>query len=231
MAAEWCIKHQVHLVFNEIYALSLIDVERKEVSMDYRGVLDRGVYDESFGSIMNAFNSNYLHMWYALSKDFGMSGYRVGVLYSQNEDLIKAYDNFNAPHLVSNHTQWLISLLLQDHTFVRSYIEENQKRLTDAYIQLTDCFRKLKIPFAPSRGSLFIWIDMSEFLSENSQKGENALWEEIYDKSGILLTPGEGFGHSKRGLFRVVYPCVPFEHLDEVTRRLTKFIRSKRTSH
>jgi aspartate/methionine/tyrosine aminotransferase len=220
--ANWCIENQVHLVVNEIYGLTLIDTNHSAISGDYPVQLRF----KSFIPIMHERQSAYLHLWYSFSKDFCISGTRVGFVYSLNEEMIRAYANLNYSHLVSNHTQWLLEEMLNDDEFVADYIKQNQKDLTDAYALVTSGLKRLNIPFVPSRGSMFIWIDFSQFLEDNSQEGENELWQRIFDNTGILLTPGQGFGHTKRGLFRMVFAACTLGELKVVIQRLDKFCQS-----
>lgn len=126
--------------------------------------------------------------------------------------------------MVSNYAQWIFQKVLEDHDFVDKYIQINQTLLTESYLVAVKTFRKLNIPYVPAAGSLFVWIDLSEFLSEQSQEAENQFWLELYQETGILLTPGEGFGHSKRGQFRVVFPCLPKEDLEVAMGRLENYI-------
>jgi aspartate/methionine/tyrosine aminotransferase len=224
--ADWCIAHEIHLVVNEIYGLSLIDTEHPSIRDDYENV----VPFESFGRIMDEKRSDYLHLWYALSKDLGISGFRVGMVYSRNEAFLRSYENLNLTHSISNHTQWLIAQVLTDRDFMTGYIERNQQRLTEAYALVVARLRRMGIPYVPSRGSLFSWIDMSEFLETESVDGELALWDSLFRDAGVLLTPGVGFGHSKHGLFRVVYPCVTVPELEVALDRLEGFVQSRRKS-
>ena len=62
----------------------------------------------------------------------------------------------------------------------------------------------------------------------DSEQADLALWQELYRTSGVLLTPGVGFGHTKKGLFRVVYPCVSMEELSVAMERLGAFVQAKR---
>lgn len=222
--ADWCIKNRIHLVVNEIYGLSLIDTEHPAIKKAYKKQIDF----VSFAQIMQAKKSPFLHLWYALSKDLGISGFRVGAVYSHNKPFLKAYDNLNAPHLISNHTQWLLSEVLSDHFFMEKYIAHNQQALTASYAMMVERLSRLKIPYVPSRGSLFIWADFSEFLTKNTLKAEMKFWEKLYKNTGILLTPGEGFGHSKRGLYRIVFPCFEMEDLQVAMDRLEQYIRQLR---
>jgi aspartate/methionine/tyrosine aminotransferase len=223
---DWCLKNKIHLIVNEIYGLSLVNTRHPELSKDYV----RHPEFKSFANIMLDKQSDFLHMWYAFSKDFGASGFRVGLVYSHNKTFLKAYANYNAPNMVSNYTQWVFQKVLEDDIFLSQYIQTNKKRLTESYVEAILTFRELNIPYVPAAGSLFIWIDLSEFLADQSQASENKFWLELYDATGILLTPGEGFGHTKKGQFRVVYPCMPLEHLKVALARLKDFVLQKRQS-
>jgi len=65
-------------------------------------------------------------------------------------------------------------------------------------------------------------------MNGDSEDAELALWQELFQAAGVLLTPGVGFGHTKRGLFRVVYPCVSMEELEVAMERLEGFVRGRR---
>ncbi len=218
--ADWCIQHQVHLIVNEIYGLSLIDTQVEELQGEYQGT---GNYI-SFAKIMSDVASDYLHLWYAFSKDFAMSGLRVGVVHSRNEAFMTALGNVNIPHLVSNHTQWMLGEMLKDTDFIESYIKENKVRLNRSYLLVVEVLKTLEIPYVPSRGSLFVWADFSKYLKADSAQGEEDLWVDIYKNTGILLTPGIGFQHQKKGLFRMVFTVVPFEHLEVAMERIKKYL-------
>jgi 1-aminocyclopropane-1-carboxylate synthase len=218
--ANWCITHKVHLIVSEIYGLSLIDTQDDLIKDSYQNY---GTY-ASFAKTMAELNSDYLHLWYAFSKDFAMSGLRFGMLHTLNKDLLKGYDNANIPHMVSNITQWMVGEMLKDTVFVEQYIETNKLLLNNSYKLVVEAFDKIKVPYIPSRGSLFIWIDLSKFLKEDSDKGQEQLWIDIYNNTGILLTPGEGFQHLKKGLFRMVFTAIEINHLKVAMDRLIAFL-------
>ena len=54
------------------------------------------------------------------------------------------------------------------------------------------------------------------------------LWRDLYYSTGVLLTPGVGFGHTKNGLFRIVYPCVSRADLTLAMERVAGFVEAKR---
>ena len=103
--ADWCLAHNTHLAVNEIYGLSLLDTTHPQLRADYQG--DTKFY--SFANMILERKSDYLHLWYALSKDFGVSGFRVGLVYSLNQTFRTAYNNLNPPSMVSNYAQCTFS--------------------------------------------------------------------------------------------------------------------------
>jgi len=153
-----------------------------------------------------------------------MSGLRVGVVHSLNKDFMKGFENANVPHLVSNMTQWALGELLKDTHFIDAYILENQQRLTRSYTLVIAHLKENEIPYIPSEGSFFVWADFSKYLVENTDQGQERLWLEIYRNTGVLLTPGGGFGHQKKGLFRIVFTAVSFAHLKVAMQRLTSYL-------
>lgn len=216
--ADWCIQHKVHLVVNEIYGLSLINSP---------GNSSNSLSFYSFAKIMQAYQSDFLHHWYAFSKDFGISGFRVGVVHSYNETFLSGYKNLSLPRMVSNHTQWLLGEILKDEAFIQQYIKENQGLLSESYAMITGYLDRLNIPYSPAQGSLFIWLDLSAFIEDKSQNGEEAFWQELYQQTGLLLTPSNGFGHSKLGQFRMVFTYFPKKEMQVAMERLFSFLQTR----
>lgn len=218
--AEWCIEQKVHLIVNENYSLVRVDTQNQSIAGDYS---DHRKFT-SILSLIHKKNSPFLHQWYALSKDLGVSGMRVGMVYSLNRDFLAAFDNLSLPHMVSNHSQWLMGNVLADHDFMRRFLEAQKNSLTKNYIVVVDALKKLHIPFVPSYGSLFIWADFSNFLKDGTKVSEMLFWEQLYLNTGILLTPGEGFGHAKKGMFRIVYTCFTEQELKVAMKRLEYYL-------
>jgi 1-aminocyclopropane-1-carboxylate synthase len=73
-----------------------------------------------------------------------------------------------------------------------------------------------------------VWVDLGAFVCEDTREAENELWLELYQATGILLTPGSGFGHRGYGQFRMVYPYVRKPALEVAMQRLAEFVTNKR---
>ena len=210
--ADWCIAHEVHLCVNELYALSQLDLTDARLAGDYPA--GAPTYT-SFLHVVEARRSPYLHWWYSVSKDFGLSGLRCGAMYTRNTDLVQAFGNLGAPHTVSNHTQWLLAGLLSDAGWVAAFAKTNQARLTDAYARAVTVLRQRDIAYVPARGSLFVWARL------NAGDGDDGgYWRRAFEECGVLLTAPDGFGHAGRGWLRVVYSCVEPEAMEAGLRRV-----------
>jgi 1-aminocyclopropane-1-carboxylate synthase len=218
--ADWCMAHEVHLIVNEIYGLSLIDTQDEALQHEY----DNSEKYASFATIMHKEKSDFLHLWYAFSKDFAMSGLRFGLVHSMNEVFMVGFGNANIPHMVSNITQWMVGEMLKDTDFVEAYIEENKLRLNKSYKLTIEALRKINVPYIPSKGSLFVWADFSKYLKEDSEAGQEQLWLDIYRNTGILLTPGIGFQHEKKGMFRIVFTAISYSDLEVALGRIVEYL-------
>ncbi len=214
--ADWCIAHEVHLVVNEIYALS-------QFSRESEDILNRSPYS-SFLPLLERRDSPYLHWWYSFSKDFGLSGFRAGVLYTRNAELRTAYKNFNGPHQISNLTQWALTELLNDDDWVTEFQATNQRLLTEAYKIVTDALDELLVHYASARGSLFVWADFSRFLFDPTPEEAEEWWSNLFEDTGLLLTAAGGLGQPEIGWFRIVYSGVSTAALKEAMWRLKRYL-------
>ncbi len=214
--ADWCIEHEVHLIVNEIYALS-------QFSRDSPDVLNRSPYS-SFLPLLERRDSPYLHWWYSFSKDFGLSGIRAGLLYTRSGELRTAYTNYNAPHQVSNLAQWSLSVLLRDDAWVTEFQDSNQRLLTEAYRVVTDTLDELLVDYHAARGSLFVWADFSRFLFDSTPEEAEAFWSDLFEETGLLLTAPGGLGQPEIGWLRIVYSGISTQALREAMWRLKKYL-------
>lgn len=222
--ANWCIVHQIHLVVNEIYGLTTINTDHPNLKELY----DDSLSFTSFATIMQTYKSPYLHLWYSISKDLGLSGFRVGMVHSYNEEFLAGYTNINMTHSVSNYTQWTLQQVFEDMGFMKKYLNQMQKALTESYVIVHEALQSIGIAHSPAYGSLFAWMDLGELLAAQTREAEEVIWLEIYEKAGLLLTPTNGFGHEQFGLYRMVISYVSPKELKVAMERLTSFIKNKR---
>jgi aspartate/methionine/tyrosine aminotransferase len=109
---QWCRQHRIHFISDEIYALSVFNESPDSKFVRIASVLDNQLNDD-------------VHILWGLSKDFGLSGFRVGVFYSHNTQLLQAMGRMADPLSASHFTQEISGYILSDQTFLDFYILEN----------------------------------------------------------------------------------------------------------
>ena len=75
-AVDWASKRKLHIIVDEIFALSVRKTSNRP---------------EPFESIIRLLDNrlgNNVHFLWGLSKDFGATGFRFGVIYTQNVQLL-----------------------------------------------------------------------------------------------------------------------------------------------
>lgn len=215
----WALKRGLHVLSDEIYANSKFGASADEfVSMATvaRHVVEKGLLPPELVAAR-------VHTAYGMSKDFGMNGFRVGCLYTQNEDLLEFWANMGMFAAVSNDTQHALSVMLNDDAFVDCYVAENKRRLKRSYELLTSFFEGAGMRYMPACAAMFCWLDLRDLLPEPTFEAEKKLWKEIVDECKIIVTPGEACHYAEPGFFRVCYASMPPEHLQAACKRLTAF--------
>lgn len=204
LAVAWCREKGLHLICDEVYALSVFDGSTTFESIVQ--VLDNDLGDD-------------IHVLWSLSKDFGGSGLRVGVLYSQNTTFIKAMGSCNDSFTASNLTQELASSILQDTEFTTEYILENSRRLAASHDIVESGLRQIGIPIIPSVAGVFVFANLRSLLREDTFDAEDILNRELISM-GIVATPGRACHCPQPGYFRICFAWVPPSSLEEAIRRL-----------
>ena len=139
-----CEKYQIHLVSDEIYALSTW--ENKE---------DTAPPPIPFTSILSIDIKDYInpalvHVLWGMSKDFGANGLRLGCIISQhNSAFMRALIPVAIYSYVSGITDYVVSNILEDDAWTESYIQMNQQRLSESHSRVVLFLRQHKIVHTP----------------------------------------------------------------------------------
>lgn len=198
---RFCATHNLHLISDEIYALSTFPNPDYPSAVPFTSVLSidpTGIIDKDL-----------LHVTYALSKDFGYPGAKIGALVTRNQSLKKAVDAVIAFHSVSGPSVAIVTAMLEDRTWCRAFIEIARKRVAEAYAFATSQLHSLGIKyFEGGNAGFFLWVDLSPYLpAEEAGKSvfdrECELAQKILD-AGVFLHPREEHG-IRPGWFRIVY--------------------------
>ncbi|KAF4471786.1 1-aminocyclopropane-1-carboxylate synthase [Fusarium albosuccineum] len=194
---QFCQKHRLHLLSDEIYACSVFDSGDPAVpftsilAIDSTGLID----------------PELLHVTYGLSKDFGAAGLRVGAIITRSKPVLRAIEAVMRFHNPSGASLAIGSAMLEDRQWCRDFVDSSRDKLGDAYRHVTRELRDIGIQYLPgSNAGFFVWIDLSPYLPSDLDGEANltfALAKKLKNE-GVFLHPQEE--HSlEPGWFRLVY--------------------------
>ncbi|PXF43704.1 1-aminocyclopropane-1-carboxylate synthase-like protein 1 [Gracilariopsis chorda] len=207
---EWAARKEVHIAFDEAYALSVHDP------------------NATFSSVIDVLEGKlppHVHIVWTMSKDFCLSGLRVGVLYTENEQLRKCGAVLSSASPVSLVTQWSVAQVLSQDKWLRSYLKENPLRLRRAYGQVATFLNGLNIPFCEAQAGFFVWIDMRKWIPAPTLEGELQLWKDL-NAAGVVLTPGSQCYGEMFGFFRMCFAAVDEETLNLAFTRMARVLKT-----
>jgi len=204
---RWGEAAQVHVVFDEVYALSVFGERRFTSCASLRPALGDSV-----------------HVVWAFSKDFGASGLRCGVLVTENEALIAAVDTLSYWACCSGDTQFLLGQMITDDPWVDGYVTGMRARLGAAYRSVAGALDEEGIPFLPAEAGFFVLCDLRRFTPEQSWEGERALWRRMLDEANVNLTPGAACRVAEPGFMRLCFAGLPTEAAVRGVRRLGRVL-------
>ena len=110
----------MQIISDEIYALSIFPGHEMLSIATYSG------------------DSKDIYIIGGLSKDFGVSGFRVGFCLSKNQELIKAMGGLGYFQLASNMTQYVMTQILNDEEWLDNYVKTNRQRIYEKYLELKE---------------------------------------------------------------------------------------------
>ncbi|KAK6918318.1 Aminotransferase, class I/classII [Dillenia turbinata] len=208
----------IHLVCDEIYSATIFRppefVSISEVIHDPNVVC----------------NKDLIHILYSLSKDMGLPGFRVGIVYSYNDAVVACARKMSSFGLVSSQTQHLLALMLSDKEFVARFLEENAKRLAKRHMLFTKGLEEVGISCLRSNAGLFVWMDLRRLLSEPTPEGEMKLWRIIINVVKLNVSPGSSFHCCEPGWFRVCFANMDDHTMEVALLRIRSFVDEKNES-
>ena len=241
-AARWALREGMHVVVDEVYASSeYYDVGPFVSALEWtpEDVLGENPADAADVDADAGGGSSWtledvrramatrLHVVYGLSKDFCASGYRVGVLSTRNEQIVRAMDNVAYFCCVPGPMQFAVAEMLEDEPWVDAFLAENAANLREAHAALTAILTEANVAVTPSSAGMFVWVDLSKHLKAPTWEEEKRLWTACFedDETRLLMTPGRDCRHGTPGCFRICFAAVKREALEVAARRLVAFLR------
>jgi aspartate/methionine/tyrosine aminotransferase len=221
---QLCQRYQIHLISDEIYALSVFEntVDEYPAPVQFESALSIKLKD--------IIDPKLVHVLWGMSKDFGANGIRLGVIISQFSaefhGALRAISLYSYSSGIADH---MVAGLLEDDAFTESYIKENQKRLSESYAFAVEFLKKNGIDHATGcNAAFFLWVDLGKRYRElhpeipaEEEVGEKVMQQLLQEK--VFLASGALFGSEKDGWFRIVF-TQPRDYLERALKRIVKAV-------
>lgn len=197
-AVAFAQKHQIPIAHDSAYNMVTFDSYRAPSILEVDGAKEIAV---EFGS---------------LSKTYNMTGFRIGYVVG-NKSIIKALSVYKSNTDTGQFTpiqKAAAFALNSDQSCIARHNEIYKQRMT----AMLDGLRKIGVEVDPPKGSFFIWAPVpsgytsTEFVTS------------VMEQTGVILTPGNAFGPSGEGYFRVSL-SVPNERLYEAVNRIKEKLK------
>jgi aspartate/methionine/tyrosine aminotransferase len=159
-----------------------------------------------------------LHLAWGFAKDFGLSGYKVGVLHTRDPQVRAVAQKLARFASVSSETQVLLRDLLADQAWTEGFLAESRARLGAAYESTVKALDGHGLASLPAGAGLFVWLDLRAYLPEPTFEAETALARRIFTEAKLNLAPGGTFHCPEPGWFRLCFATIP----DSVTTAITR---------
>lgn len=200
---QFCSKHQIHLIVDEIYALSVYDIPDPH-AVQFESIL--AIDHEQY------IDSNYLHLLYGMSKDTAASGIRIGVLYTRNAELYHALGAISPFHWSGSANEQVAILMLEDEKWMDGFLRLSRERLAARNKLVRSILDNEGVAYHKgANAGFFIWADFRPFLDAPSGAGveerwaaEDRLMQRLMERK-VFVTSGREMSAEEPGWFRIIY--------------------------
>ncbi|XP_051150353.1 1-aminocyclopropane-1-carboxylate synthase 3-like [Andrographis paniculata] len=186
----------IHIVSDEIYAGTVFDSPRFVSTLEAVARASPGGDSAIWRRV---------HVVSSLSKDLGLPGFRLGLIYSRNAAVVDAATKMSSFGLISSQSQFLLSRILADSRFLRRYAAENRRRLKRRRAALAAGLGRSGVRCLSSNAGLFCWVDLRRVLPAATFEAEMDLWKKMIYEYGVNVSPGSSCHCTEPGWFRVCF--------------------------
>lgn len=189
-----CKRHHIHLISDEIYALSVWsdDTEEGTASAPFESCLLLATND--------IIDPSLVHVVWGMSKDFGANSFRVGAIISPRNPVLRASLLQGAIYSsISSISDHIACNILEDDTWVDDYLLENRRRFEEHYKFVTSWATQHGIVFAGGvNAGFFLWLNFGDaYRARHGSFVVTDIEEEItraFLGAKVFVAPGRSFG-------------------------------------
>lgn len=212
---------RLHIISDEIYCHSQV-----------AGQFDKFI--SAFALRAYKIAPDRVHVVWGFAKDFGLSGFKAGVILSSSPEIHRALrDQGNRKSMA-----WFSPFDALKHKMLGKVMDGNADNLMTEYQRrLTAAFAGVRQSLAPisfiqlGNPAQFFWLDLRRCLGkvpenlgdnlfEEIDPREEALRSYIANDAGVLLLPGQTMHSAEPGFFRLCYTAVPTNEVTSAIERV-----------
>ncbi|KAG5809416.1 hypothetical protein H9Q74_006289 [Fusarium xylarioides] len=221
---QFCEEQDIQYIADEIYGMSAWEPQQTKTSkpISEKEPIVFESPEKKFTSVLSLdmerlkVNPARVHVVYALSKDLGSSGLRLGFLVTQkNPELRNAMSILNR-YRVSNATSVIASSLFSDLLVLEHILVRNRMLLRNAADIVEDFLSFHRFAFYRPVAGVFIWTRLG---GEKATEVSDAELMENLASAKVSVASGVPFHARDRGWFRITF-ALPREQLLEGLRRI-----------
>ncbi|KAJ2902518.1 hypothetical protein MKZ38_000483 [Zalerion maritima] len=242
---DFCASKSLHLISDEVYALS-------QHTNSFAGVCA----DSGFVSALTLDTSNggrgRVHVLYSLSKDFGCNGLR---LVSRDEG---PPGTLSSPGLIGNadvksllqgafisqenravclsgalstfcQTSSMAALVAEKVILTKENVHQvttrGREQLTTVYRTVSEFLLRREVPFVPAECGVYVFANLCHSSTVQAPGAEDA-FRQLLKKHRVVLAAGTDYHLARPGWFRICYGCHPerlAEGLERIDRCISEF--------
>lgn len=195
--AELCIKHDIFVLTDEIYAELVYDIDYHSIA-EIKGMKERLVYINGF------------------SKAYSMTGWRLGYACGPI-DVIGAMKKIHQYGIMCAPTTSQFAAIEALKNGDKD-IEEMKEAYNQRRLFLLNFFKKNDIPCFEPKGCFYVFPNISKYGLTSNEFAERLLKEEK-----VVVVPGTAFGESGEGFLRISY-AYSIDDLKLAFGRIERFI-------
>lgn len=203
-AVEFAKKHNIIVCHDAAYSEIYYDNKKPISFFEAKGAIDVGIEFHSF------------------SKTFNMTGWRIGYAVG-NKDIISGLtaikENLDSGAFHAIQRAGIIGLNLPDN-----FTDELRNTYQERRDVLVSGLKSLGWKVNNPRATFYVWMKVPESFAKKNKKAKSIsseLVKFLLLNSGIVSTPGVGFGKYGEGYIRMTL-CSPKDRLEEAINRLKK---------
>jgi len=202
---KFCQNHKIHLLSDEIYALSVYDIPDDPQAVKFTSVLS---FDTS-----PYISTDYLHVLYGMSKDEAGGGLRLGCFYTQNLELMEAMSAITQFHWSGGPNQVVATLMLEDQKWMTDFANLSRERLAARNRLMREILDENGIKYyLGANAGFFLWVNLGPYLPKardgaepkDNWEGERMMMAKLFENK-VFITDGNGLKSEEPGWFRIIF--------------------------